>query len=142
MRCLLIEHDSGLVLIDNGAGNKENEKFHDIYAVENAGEGASAARAGGHGAPTQLEDGLRKLGVTPNDIDIMIDTHLHFDHAGGNTTVCEDGAIVPTFPKARYVVQRGEYEYATHTNERTAASYFPHNFVPVHEAGHDDFVDV
>ena len=125
MRCLLIEHESGLVLIDTGAGNKENEKFHDIYGVENAGA------AGG----TQLEDGLRQLGVSPDDIAIVINTHLHFDHAGGNTTRGPDGSITPTFPKASYVLQAGEYEYATHTNERTAASYFPHNFVPVHDAG-------
>ena len=101
MRCLLVEHESGLVLIDTGAGNKENEKFHDIYAVENAGAGVAAPGEAGRGAPTQLEDGLRKLGVMPRDIDIVIDTHLHFDHAGGNTTLRDDGAIVPTFPTGR-----------------------------------------
>jgi glyoxylase-like metal-dependent hydrolase (beta-lactamase superfamily II) len=130
MRCLLIEHNSGLVLIDTGAGNKENEKFHEIYGVENRG---------GEGA-TQLEDGLRAVGVRPADVSIVISSHLHFDHAGGNTTRTADGQTVPTFPKARYVVQKGEYEYATHTNERTAASYFPHNFVPVFERGQFDFV--
>jgi glyoxylase-like metal-dependent hydrolase (beta-lactamase superfamily II) len=71
----------------------------------------------------------------------MIDTHLHFDHAGGNTYRDAAGRIVPTFPKARYLVQRGEYEWATHANERTAASYFPHNFEPVREAGLLDLVD-
>ena len=141
MRCLLIEHESGLVLIDNGAGNKENEKFHDIYGLENAARGVSAPGAAGGGAPTQLDDALRQLGLTPADIDIVIDTHLHFDHAGGNTSLRQDGRIVPTFPKARYIVQRGEYEYATHTNERTAASYFSHNFVPVREAQQFDFVE-
>ena len=130
MRCLLIEHESGLVLIDSGAGNKENEKFHDIYGVEN--RGASGL--------TQLEDGLQQLGVRPKDISLAICTHLHFDHAGGSTTRNADGQVVPTFPKARYVVQAGEYDYATHTNERTAASYFPHNFVPVKESGQFDFV--
>ena len=130
MRCLLIEHESGLVLIDTGAGNKEDEKFHDIYGVENRGENGL----------TQLEDGLRDLRVQPADISLVINTHLHFDHAGGNTTKTADGKIVPTFPNARYVVQAGEYEYATHTNERTAASYFPHNFVPIHTAGLFEFV--
>ena len=130
MRCLLIEHESGLVLIDTGAGNKENEKFHDIYGVENEGENDA----------TQLEDGLRDLRAQPSDVAVVINTHLHFDHAGGNTTRTADGKILPTFPKARYVVQAGEYEYATHTNERTAASYFPHNFAPVHDAGMFDFV--
>ena len=131
MRCLLVEHESGLVLIDTGAGNKENEKFHEIYGVENAGA------AGG----TALEDGLRALGFAPDDIGLVIDTHLHFDHAGGNTRRDAEGRIVPTFARARYVVQRGEYAYATHTNERTAGSYFAHNFVPIHEAGLFDFVE-
>jgi glyoxylase-like metal-dependent hydrolase (beta-lactamase superfamily II) len=131
MRCLLVEHDIGLVLIDNGAGNKENEKFTDIYGIENRGaEGR-----------TLLEDGLRSLGFRPEDVVLMIDTHLHFDHAGGNTYRDAAGRIVPTFPKARYLVQRGEYEWATHANERTAASYFPHNFEPVREAGLLDLVD-
>lgn len=130
MRCLLIEHESGLVLIDSGAGNKENEKFHEIYGVENRGSSGA----------TQLEDGLRELRVSPNDVSLVINSHLHFDHAGGNTTRTADGKTVLTFPKARYVVQAGEYDYATHTNERTAASYFPHNFVPIHEAGRFDLV--
>jgi len=131
MRCLLVEHESGLVLIDTGAGNKENDKFHDIYGVENAGTQGDTA----------LEDGLRALGVAPADIGLVIDTHLHFDHAGGNTRRDRDGKIVPTFPNARHVVQRGEYAYATHTNERTAGSYFAHNFVPIHEAGLFDLVE-
>jgi glyoxylase-like metal-dependent hydrolase (beta-lactamase superfamily II) len=131
MRCLLIEHERGLVLVDNGAGNKENARFHEIYGVENAGANRR----------TLLEDGLRSLGVSPGDVALMIDTHLHFDHAGGNTWVDEQGVVRPTFPNARYVVQRGEYEWATHTNERTAASYFPHNFEPVVAAGLFDFVE-
>jgi len=131
MRCLLIEHEIGLVLIDTGAGNKENDKFYDIYGIENRGTPG----------PTRLEDGLRQLGVGVDDITLVINSHLHFDHAGGNTTRDAKGMIVPTFPNARYVVQKGEYEYATHTNERTAGSYFPHNFVPIQEAGRFDFVD-
>ena len=125
MRCLLIEHPSGLVLIDSGAGNKENSKFHDIYGVENAGANGRTA----------LEDGLAQIGVTPDRIDLLISTHLHFDHAGGNTFVDEAGVVRPTFPRARYFVQRGEYEFATHPNERTAASYFDRNYVPTLESG-------
>jgi glyoxylase-like metal-dependent hydrolase (beta-lactamase superfamily II) len=131
MRCLLIEHESGLILIDTGAGNKENDKFHDIYGVENGGENDG----------TQLEDGLRDLRMQPSDVSMVINTHLHFDHAGGNTRRTADGRIVMSFPNARYVVQRGEYEYATHTNERTGASYFPHNFAPIHDAGRFTLVD-
>jgi glyoxylase-like metal-dependent hydrolase (beta-lactamase superfamily II) len=131
MRCLLVEHDVGLVLIDNGAGNKETEKFLDIYGIDNAG-------ADGR---TLIEDGIESLGFTPEDVVLMIDTHLHFDHAGGNTFRDREGRVRPSFPKARYVVQRGEYAWATHPNERTAASYFPHNYEPVREAGLLDPVD-
>jgi len=113
LRCLLVEHDDGLVLIDTGIGNKENEKFKDIYGVENAG-------ANGR---TKLEDAIAELGHTPDDITWVINTHLHFDHAGGNTT--PQGLA---FPRARYLVQRRELEFAKHTNERTAASYLAHNF--------------
>jgi glyoxylase-like metal-dependent hydrolase (beta-lactamase superfamily II) len=131
LRCLLVEHDSGPILIDTGAGNKEDAKFHDIYGIENRGSDGR----------TRLEDGLRQLGVRAEDVALVINTHLHFDHAGGNTWRDIGGAIRPCFPNARYVVQAGEYHFATHTNERTTASYFPHNFVPVAERGLFDFVD-
>ena len=131
MRCLLVEHDLGLVLVDTGLGNKEDAKFGDIYGVENAG-------AGGR---TQLEDALAALGHAPADVRLVINTHLHFDHAGGNTFVDAGGATRLAFPNARHVVQAGEYHYATHTNERTAASYFSRNYVPVHEAGRLELVD-
>jgi glyoxylase-like metal-dependent hydrolase (beta-lactamase superfamily II) len=131
MRCLLVEHDDGLVLIDTGAGNKENQKFIDIYGIENAG---TAGR-------TMLEDAIRAAGHSPDDVRLVINTHLHFDHAGGNTFVDPDGAVAPSFPNARYVVQRGELEYATHTNERTAASYFPHNWDSVLGAGRFDLIE-
>ena len=131
LRCLLIEHDVGPVLIDTGAGNKESEKFYDIYGVENRGE---------HG-PTALEDGLLEIGVRPEDVALVINTHLHFDHAGGNTVLESDGRIRPAFVNAKYVVQSGEYAFATHTNERTAGSYFPHNFVPLAESNRYDFIE-
>ena len=131
MRCLLVEHKSGLILIDTGAGNKESEKFHDIYALDNAGANGRTA----------LEDGLAALGLKPEDISLVVNSHLHFDHAGGNTYRDATGAILPSFPKARYVVQRGEYRYASHTNERTAASYFPRNYEPLREAGSLVLVD-
>jgi glyoxylase-like metal-dependent hydrolase (beta-lactamase superfamily II) len=115
----------GPILIDTGAGNKEDAKFLDIYGIDNRGaEGR-----------TRLEDGLRAVGLRPEDVVLVINSHLHFDHAGGNTYREASGAIRPSFPNARYVVQAGEYEYATHTNERTEASYFPHNFVPIAEQG-------
>jgi glyoxylase-like metal-dependent hydrolase (beta-lactamase superfamily II) len=130
MRCLLIEHPSGLILVDTGAGNTDNAKFKDIYGLEN--EGADGR--------TSLEDGLRELGVATSDVAIVINTHLHFDHAGGNTFVDENGAVQVTFPKARYIVKKGEYEFAAHPNERTAASYFEQNFMPVVRASQFEFV--
>ncbi|MFL5482556.1 MAG: MBL fold metallo-hydrolase [Gemmatimonadaceae bacterium] len=130
MRCLLIEHPSGLILIDTGAGNKEDEKFRSIYGLEN----------GGAEGLTMLEDGLAQVGVKPTDIVMVINTHLHFDHAGGNTRLGKGGKVEISFPNATYIVKRGEYEYATHTNERTAASYFARNFTPLEAAGKIEFV--
>ncbi len=113
LRCLLIEHDDGLVLIDTGIGNKENSKFIEIYGVDNAGQDGR----------TKLEDALAALSHRPDDIRWVINTHLHFDHAGGDLS--REGL---SFPRARYVVQRGELDFARHTNERTAGSYLAHNF--------------
>jgi glyoxylase-like metal-dependent hydrolase (beta-lactamase superfamily II) len=128
LRCLLIEHPDGLVLIDTGIGNKENEKFVKIYGVENSG-----ARG-----RTKLEDALAQLGHGPEDIRWVINTHLHFDHCGGNTYVdpfpvsrFPSAGPQPTFPRATYVVQKGELEFAHRRNERIQASYLPHNFDPV-----------
>jgi glyoxylase-like metal-dependent hydrolase (beta-lactamase superfamily II) len=131
MRCLLIEHAIGPVLIDTGAGNKETQKFYDIYGIENTGTAG----------PTRLEDGLAQIGVQPSDVVMVINSHLHFDHAGGNTTKRADGAIVSAFPNARYVMQRREYDWATNTNERTAASYFPPNFEPLRQSGQMELID-
>lgn len=123
MRCLLVEAPQALVLIDTGAGNKESDKFKDIYGLENEGE------------PTRLEDAIRAAGFQPEDVDLVVDTHLHFDHAGGNTWVDPDGVVKPAFPRARYVVQREELEFARWDNPRIRASYLPDNFEPIAEAG-------
>ena len=131
MRCLLVEHDDGLVLIDTGLGNKENDKFRGIYGIENTGA------SGG----TWLDDALAGLGFSPGDVKVVINTHLHFDHAGGNTRVLPSGEVEATFPNARYVVQQGEYHWATHTNERTAASYFARNWDPILARGRFEFLE-
>jgi glyoxylase-like metal-dependent hydrolase (beta-lactamase superfamily II) len=135
MRCLLVEHESELVLIDTGVGNKESPRFHDIYGIENQAPDAPVADR------TALEAGVAAAGFTTDDVTLVINTHLHFDHAGGNTFRDTDGAVRATFPNARYVVQRGELEWATRTNERTAASYFPANWDAVREAGQLELVD-
>lgn len=131
MRCLLVEHDDGLVLIDTGVGNKENAKFHDIYGIENSGLPGQTA----------LEHGIAEAGFSVNDVALVINTHLHFDHAGGNTWRNAGGEIVPTFPNARYVVQRGEYDYALRANERTSASYFGHNWDVIFAANRFDLIE-
>ena len=128
LRCLLVEAPNALVLVDTGIGNKENDKFREIYGVENEGD------------PTRLEDAIRHAGFEPSDVDIVLDTHLHFDHAGGNTTRREDGRVVPAFPGARYMVQEGELEFAKSRNERIRASYLEANHVPVTDAGLWDLV--
>ena len=74
------------------------------------------------------------MASTRSEIDIVINTHLHFDHCGGNTRVEKD-KVVAAFPNAKYVVQRGEFEHAKHPNERDRASYFPENYVPLEAAG-------
>lgn len=123
MRCLLVETDSAKVLIDTGLGNKESDKFRSIYGVSN------------EGTPTRLESSLAALGVESSDIDVVVATHLHFDHAGGGTVRDADGTVRPAFPGARYVVSRGEYEFARLDNERVRASYMAANFEPLAEAG-------
>ena len=125
MRCLLIEHADGLVLIDTGAGNKDDAKFREIYGLENAGDPG----------PTALEDGIRAAGHDPAAVKWVINTHLHFDHAGGDTVRRPDGTLAPSFPNATYVVQKGELEFAASPNERIRASYLADNFRPVVEAG-------
>jgi glyoxylase-like metal-dependent hydrolase (beta-lactamase superfamily II) len=125
MNCLLIHSEGKTILVDNGLGDKLDEK---------------AIRQWGLYYPegTLLEN-LAKHGVKPEDVDIVIDTHLHADHCSGNTTV-KDGALVPTFPNAEYWVQRLEFADAMHTNSRTRATYLPENFVPVWQAGRFRFL--
>jgi len=133
LRCLLVETPDALVLIETGLGNKEGDKFVDIYGVENA---ASDARY-----PDRLQEAIAAAGFSADDISVVIDTHLHFDHAGGNTYRDAEGQVRLSFPNARYHVQRGEWEWAHRSNERTSASYLPHNFDPVMEAGRLELVE-
>jgi glyoxylase-like metal-dependent hydrolase (beta-lactamase superfamily II) len=135
LRCLLVETADQLVLIETGLGNKENEKFRDIYGVDNAP--SDPAR----GYPDRLQEAIADLGFSHLDVGVVIDTHLHFDHAGGNTCRDVDGQVRVSFPNARYVVQKGEWEWAHRANERTSASYLPDNYEPVMAAGQLELVE-
>ncbi len=116
LTALLIRVNGKNILVDTGLGPKEDEKFRRMFAVERI--------------PTILES-LKRLGLGPDDIHLVINTHLHFDHAGGNTIRETDGSIRPAFPKARYLIQQGEFEDAACANERTRASYRQDNFAPI-----------
>lgn len=119
MNCVLVRTGGITMLVETGAGDKLDAKRRDIYAI---GEGP------------RLLDRLAAHGVNPNHVDIVINTHLHFDHCGWNTRMV-DGRAVPTFPNARYVVQLGELEHAKRPNERDQASYMSDNFLPIEAAG-------
>ena len=119
LRCLLVEAPQALVLIETGVGNKESAKFRDIYGLDNGG------------TPDRLHDQIREAGFVPDDVDVVINTHLHFDHAGGNTFRDDEGAVRLAFRRARYHVQLQEWNWAHTLNERIQASYLPHNFDPV-----------
>ena len=121
----LIESGGKRVLVDTGMGERWSEKEVRMYRIDRS---------------TTLLGGLRARGLGPEDIDVVVNTHLHFDHAGGNTRV-EGERVVPAFPRARYVVQRGEWDDATHPHERNRASYRADDFVPVAEAGQLDLID-
>jgi glyoxylase-like metal-dependent hydrolase (beta-lactamase superfamily II) len=124
MNSLLICAGGKRILVETGAGDKMNQKFRDIYGLD-----------GPH-----LAEGLRAYELRPEDIDIVVNTHLHFDHCGGNTRIEKDN-LVPAFPNARYVVQRGEFDHAMHPNERDQASYLTENHAPLESAGLFDFLD-
>ncbi|MEZ5065754.1 MAG: MBL fold metallo-hydrolase [bacterium] len=124
--CLLIRSGGRIVLVDTGNGRKEDAKFREIF---------------GFGEETDLVTSLAAHGVAPADVDTVVYTHLHFDHAGGGTRRDEDGRVVPVFPNARHVVQRAELEDAENPTVRSSASYLPHNWRPIADAGLLDVVD-
>lgn len=134
LRCLLVETPERLVLVETGLGNKEGEKFRDIYGVDNAPSAGSSH-------PDRLLELVAEAGFRAEDVELVVNTHLHFDHAGGNTHRDAEGRLRLSFPNARYAVQRGEWEWAHATNERTAASYLPDNYEPVMAAGRWELVE-
>ena len=132
LNCLLVRTGKRNILIETGIGDKYDAKFADIYDVQRPAQGAAT-----------LLDRLREHGLAAEEIGLVINTHLHFDHCGWNVRRAGgDGGgtkIVPTFPRARYVVQRQEWEHALHPTERDRASYIADFFTPAE--GQTDFVD-
>ncbi|MDW8300690.1 MAG: MBL fold metallo-hydrolase [Anaerolineae bacterium] len=129
MTCLLVRAHGKVIVIETGLGNKLDDKARaNLRLVVREGEG--------------LLNSLARHGVQPEDVDLVINTHLHADHCAGNTLIKLDtGEIVPTFPNAEYVVQRREYEDAMKPNERTRATYFPVNYQPLVESGQMRLLD-
>ena len=125
MNVLLVEDGDRRILIDTGAGEKWTAKERDIFGLETS----------------PAEDWLKPAGLTPSDIDLVICSHLHFDHAGGNTVRDRDNAPQAAFPNAVYVIQKGELELARGGNERTRASYIAENYEPLIQAGQVRLVD-
>ena len=118
LNSLLIRTGKQTVLVETGMGNKLSERMIKFY-----------------GQPAKLLTNLSAAGVAPDDIDIVINTHLHFDHCGWNTVRGKDGKIVPTFPRAKYYAPEGEWQYARRPSERDAISYIPENYDPLVESG-------
>ncbi len=119
LNSLLVRTGKKNVLIETGIGNKLSEKMVRIYRQ-----------------PAELLENLHAAGMAPEDIDIVINTHLHFDHCGWNTVRKDkDGKIAPTFPRAKYYAPEGEWQYARHPSERDAISFISENYDPLVESG-------
>ncbi len=125
--CLYVRAHGKHILIDTGLGTRLEDKHRRMWNIQNEGG---------------LLRGLGVLGVQPEQIDLVINTHLHSDHCGGNVRLAEDGkTLLPTFPNAEYVVQRREYEDAMHPNERTSATYILSNYASLVESGQMRLLD-
>ena len=118
LNSLLIRTGEQTVLVETGMGNKLSERMVKFY-----------------GQPAQLLANLAAGGVSPEDIDIVINTHLHFDHCGWNTVRDKNGNAVATFPRAKYYAPEGEWQYARRPSERDAISYIPDNYDPLVQSG-------
>jgi glyoxylase-like metal-dependent hydrolase (beta-lactamase superfamily II) len=124
LRPLVVRGERTLI-IDAGIGGKMDARSTQIYGIDRTPD---------------LAGSLAAAGLSHGDVDLVLATHLHFDHAGGFTVAAEGERIVPAFPAARYIVRTGEWEDATHPHERNRASYLPENFVPLADAGVVDFM--
>jgi glyoxylase-like metal-dependent hydrolase (beta-lactamase superfamily II) len=127
LNCLLVQTGGKNIVVDTGYGSKLSDKLQKQLRLNRPNGG--------------LIDALARLGLIPGDIHLAIDTHLHADHCAGNTAFDVDKQVIPVFPNAEYVVQRREYEDASHPNERTRATYVAENFQPLVESGQMRLLD-
>jgi len=125
MRPLLVRGNGKTMVIDAGIGDKMDAKNTAIYGIDRS---------------RNLDHSLADAGLDASRIDLVLASHLHFDHAGGFTIRDTAGDLAPRFPRARYVARTGEWEDATHPHERNRASYLQENFVPLMNAGVLDLV--
>jgi glyoxylase-like metal-dependent hydrolase (beta-lactamase superfamily II) len=121
MNCLFIETPTEKILIETGIGEKWTERQTQMYGIFRVKPFAQSL--------------FEITGYTPDDITIVVNTHLHFDHAGGNTILDEDGKVVPSFPNARYFVSKSEFEQAENPHERHRASYLRENWACLVDSG-------
>ena len=126
MRPLIVRSGERTLIIDAGCGDKMDAKSAQIYKLDRR---------------YHLDHALAEAGLTAADIDIVVASHLHFDHVGGFTALDAQGKLVPRFPKAKYIAHRAEWHDATHPHERNRASYLQQDFVPLQEAGVLTLVD-
>lgn len=125
IRPLVVEADWGRMIIDCGAGDKMDAKHRDIYALDRT---------------RHLDHSLADTGLGADAIDLVLATHLHFDHFGGATARTDRG-LIPRFPRARYLIRAAEWQEATHPHELNRAGYLPDDFVPLRDAGVMDLFD-
>jgi glyoxylase-like metal-dependent hydrolase (beta-lactamase superfamily II) len=118
-RLLLIRGNDRIILVDTGVGNKLSEKKRNIYGIKGTGD--------------KLFLSLKELGLSPDDITDVILTHLHFDHCGGATKYLGND-IITTFPKAKYWIQKEQWDWANMPGKRDQGSYLPENFLPISES--------
>lgn len=128
MNCLFVETAQDRVLIETGIGDKWSPKHAAMYGITRQ--------------RTLSESLFEITGVKADEVTIVVNTHLHFDHAGGNTRLDDKGtSVIATFPNARYLVSRAEYENAEAPSERDRASYIAENWQPLKESGQLELMD-
>jgi len=125
LNCMLVQTPKVNILVDTGAGAKRQDRFKEVYGLNG----------------NKLLKGLRAHGLTARDIDVVVLSNLHFRHSGGCTKLDRSGTAVPTFPKAKYLIQRSSWEEANSPNERFKHHFYNDDFLPLQEKGLIEIID-